>query len=380
MSQINIQNMKEKDMDRKIPVGILGATGMVGQQYIRLLENHPWFTVVFVAASERSAGKTYENAVEGRWFMQEQIPQTVKNLSVSPIDAIEEAKKRCRFVFSALDGETAKIYEEQYAAAGIPVVSNASTHRMTPDVPMIIPEINPEHINIISAQQKKRNWSSGFIAVKPNCSIQSYLTPLYALHKKFKIKTVFVTTMQAVSGAGHPGVASLDILDNVIPYIKGEEEKTENEPLKILGSIQNNEIVPCKDIKIAAHCNRVPTIDGHMACVSVGFETKPTREEILHAWSTFKSEPQQLQLPSAPVHPIIYRDEPNRPQTRLDRDTEKGMATVVGRLRECTILDWRFVGLSHNTIRGAAGGGILNAELLVAKQMIEARAEETEEE
>ncbi len=366
MIQTHITNMK-----KKIPVGVLGATGMVGQQYVRLLEDHPWFSVVFVAASERSAGKTYETAVEGRWFMKEQIPALVKKIPVSSIDAIEEAKEKCSFVFSALDPETAKIYEEQYAAAGIPVVSNASTHRMTPDVPMIIPEINSEHINIIPRQQKKRNWSRGFIAVKPNCSIQSYLTPLYALHKKFGIKTVFVTTMQAVSGAGHPGVASLDILDNVIPYIKGEEEKTENEPLKILGSIHNDMIIPCKDIKIAAHCNRVPTLDGHLACVSVGFETKPTREEILHQWSTFRSDPQTLALPSAPLHPIVYKDEPNRPQTRLDLDTEKGMATVVGRLRECTILDWRFVGLSHNTIRGAAGGGILNAELLVAKHMIQ---------
>lgn len=360
--------MKENNL--KIHAGILGATGMVGQQYIRLLENHPWFTVTFVAASERSSGKTYAEAVQGRWFMLEEIPSGVRNIRVSAVDAIEQAKASCSFVFSALDTENAKIYEEQYAAAGIPVISNAGVHRMTSDVPMIIPEINAEHINIISAQQKKRNWNRGFIAVKPNCSIQSYLTPLYALHKKFKIKTVFVTTMQAVSGAGYPGVASLDILDNVIPYITGEEEKTENEPLKILGSIENNEIVPCKDIKITAHCNRVPVIDGHMACVSVGFETKPKREEILEAWKTFRSDPQELKLPSAPTHPIIYRDEPNRPQPRLDKNTGKGMTTVVGRLRECNILDWRFVGLSHNTIRGAAGGGVLNAELLVAKQII----------
>ncbi|MEK6868393.1 MAG: aspartate-semialdehyde dehydrogenase [Nanoarchaeota archaeon] len=374
MNQIHTESIK-----KKIPVGILGATGMVGQQYIRLLENHPWFIVVFVAASERSAGKTYEAAVEGRWFMQEQIPAAVKKIEVSSVDALREAREKCSFVFSALDGETAKLYEEQYAAEGIPVVSNASTHRMTPDVPMIIPEINSDHVNIIPVQQKKRNWNNGFIAVKPNCSIQSYLTPLYALHKKFKIKTVFVTTMQAVSGAGHPGVASLDILDNVIPYIKGEEEKTENEPLKILGRIKDNEIVLCPDIKISAHCNRVPTIDGHMACVSVGFETKPTREEILEAWQSFRSDPQELALPSAPARPIVYKEEPNRPQTRLDRDTEKGMATVVGRLRECNILDWRFVGLSHNTIRGAAGGGILNAELFVAKQMIKNIIEETNE-
>ncbi len=355
---------------KKIRAGILGATGMVGQQYLALLENHPWFEVSCVAASERSAGKKYSEAVSGRWHMQKEIPQTAKELMVRDAAQAKEIAKECDFVFSALDPPVAKILEEKYAEAGTPVVSNASTHRWTRDVPMLIPEINAEHISIIPAQQKNRGWKKGFIAVKPNCSLQSYMTPLFALHKKFSVKKVIVTTLQAVSGAGHPGVSSFDIIDNVIPFIGGEEEKSENEPLKILGSMRNGEIVNASGIEISAHCNRVPVIDGHLACVSVSFERKPSRAEILDAWKKFRGVPQELKLPFAPKQPIIYREEENRPQPRLDRDTDKGMAVSVGRLRECNVLDWRFVGLSHNTIRGAAGGGILNAELLKAKKYL----------
>lgn len=352
---------------KKLKVGVLGATGMVGQNYISLLEGHPWFEVSNLVASPSSAGKKYFDAVAGRWHMKKGIPQNVKDLIVAPINDVQNVKKRCDFVFSALDSDIAKEWEEKYAEAGIPVVSNASAHRHTSDVPMLIPEINHSHLEIIPMQKKNRGWTKGFIVVKPNCSLQSYMTPLFALHKKFKIKKVIITTMQAVSGAGHPGVASFDIVDNVIPFIKGEEEKSENEPKKILGKIEGNKFVYDDSFEISAHCNRVNTIDGHMACVSAEFEKKPTREEILKLWKNFKSLPQELKLPFAPEQPIIYREEDNRPQTRLDRDNDKGMAVTVGRLRECNVLQWRFVGLSHNTVRGAAGGGILNAELLKAK-------------
>ncbi|MBN2518801.1 MAG: aspartate-semialdehyde dehydrogenase family protein, partial [Candidatus Altiarchaeota archaeon] len=240
-------------------------------------------------------------------------------------------------------------------------------HRHTPDVPMLIPEINPGHLDIIPIQKKNRGWKNGFIVVKPNCSLQSYMAPLYALDSEFGVERVIITTLQAVSGAGHPGVSSWDAIDNVIPFIKGEEEKSEVEPLRILGRIEGNKIVPRNDWKVSAHCTRVPVLDGHMACVSVGFKEKPSKEEMLKIWKNFKAEPQKLKLPLAPEQPIIYREEPDRPQPRLDRDVDKGMAVTVGRLRECNVFDWRFVGLSHNTVRGAAGGGILNAELLKAK-------------
>ncbi len=354
----------------KLKVGILGATGMVGQNYISLLENHPWFEVTFIAASELSKGKTYSEAVTGRWHMQKNIPENIKGLIVNSVSDTSEAKKRCSFVFSALDSAIAKEYEPKYAKENLPVISNASAYRNALDVPMLIPEINSSHIEIIPIQQKNNGWQKGFIAVKPNCSLQSYLTPLYALHEKFGIKKVMVTTMQAVSGAGHPGVSSHEIIDNIIPFISGEEEKTENEPMKILGKIIDDKIVPESGIKISAHCNRVPVIDGHMACVSVEFEKKPDREEMISIWKKFRSVPQVLMLPSSPAHPIIYKDEPDRPQTRLDRNNENGMAITVGRLRECNIFHYRFVGLSHNTIRGAAGGGILNAELLYKKGFI----------
>lgn len=352
---------------KKIKVGILGSTGMVGQKYISLLEGHPWFEVSHLIASPSSAGKKYSDAVAGRWHMKKDIPDWVRNLIVAPIDDLEKAKRTCDFVFSALDSDIAKEWEEKYAEAGIPVVSNASTHRHTADVPMIIPEINPQHLDIIPIQQKNRGWKKGFIVVKPNCSLQSYMLPLYVLHKRFRLKKAVITTMQAVSGAGHPGVSSFDIFDNVIPFIKGEEEKSELEPRKIFGMVDGNKISYDESFEISAHCNRVPTIDGHMACVSAEFENKPNKEEILSMWQKFRGVPQELDLPFAPKQPIIYREEDNRPQTRLDRDNDKAMAVTLGRLRECNVLQWRFVGLSHNTVRGAAGGGILNAELLKAK-------------
>ena len=355
---------------KKIKVGVLGATGMVGQNYISLLEGHPWFEVSYVIASPSSAGKKYKEAVAGRWHMLKDIPESVKDLKVEPIGNLDGAKKNCSFVFSALDSDIAKEWEEKYAGADIPVVSNSSAHRHTPDVPMLIPEINHQHLDILPIQKKSRGWKKGFIVVKPNCSLQSYMTPLYALHKKFKLKKAIITTMQAVSGAGHPGVASFDIIDNIIPFIGGEEKKSEYEPKKILGRIDGSKFVYDESFEISAHCNRVPTIDGHMACVSAEFQTKPSREEILKIWKEFKSAPQELNLPFAPKQPIIYREEDNRPQTRLDRGNDKGMAVTVGRLRECNVLHWRFAGLSHNTIRGAAGGGILNAELLKEKGFI----------
>ncbi len=354
----------------RIKVGVLGATGMVGRTYISLLASHPWFEVSYVAASPNSAGKKYGEAVSGRWHLKSAVPKAAAKLVVHDVAEISEARKSCSFVFSALDSETAKKFEEKYAEAGIPVVSNASAHRQTKDVPMLIPEINPEHVEIIPIQKKNRGWGYGFIAVKPNCSLQCYMAPLYAL-KKFGVKQAVVTMMQAISGGGHSSFETIDIGDNIIPFIGGEEEKSEREPLKILGRIEGNEIACADEPVFSAHCNRVPVVDGHMACVSVKFERKPSREQIIEAWNTFSGVPQKLNLPMAPEKPIIYKDEPDRPQTRYDRDNGKGMAVTVGRLRECRVLDWRFVALSHNMIRGAAGGGILNAELLKAKGYLE---------
>ena len=354
----------------KLKVGVLGATGMVGRTCISLLEKHPWFEVSYVAASERSAGKTYAESVEGRWHLKRSVPDSVKGLVVQPVHAIEEAREHCSFVFSAMDSKAARQYEELYAAAGFPVISNASAHHNTRDVPMLIPEINPEHADIIPLQQKNRKWKKGFIAVKPNCSIQSYMAPLFALHRDFNVQKVVVTTLQAVSGGGHSGFGTIDIEDNVIPFIDGEEEKSELEPLKIFGRINGNAIMPASGPAISAHCNRVPVMDGHMACVSVKFGKKPTRKQIVKAWESFRGVPQHLKLPSAPKRPIIYEDAVDRPQTRYDRDNERGMAVTVGRLRECNILDYRFVGVSHNMIRGAAGGSILTAELLKSRGLI----------
>lgn len=352
---------------KRIPVGVLGATGMVGQNYLRLLANHPWFDVRFLCASPRSSGKFYQEAVKGRWHMPTLIPSQASNLPVHAINQIDEAKKQCRFVFSAVSSDIARDYEEQYAAAGLPVISNAGYHRHAPDIPVLIPEINAHHLEIIPHQQISRGWSDGFIVTKPNCSIQSYMLPLAPLHEKFRVKKLLVTTLQAVSGAGYPGVSSWDIYENVIPYIAKEEEKSEWEPLKIFGSIRDYQIIPDQNICISAHCNRVPVLDGHLACVSVEFDHQPSQDEILAIWKMHHTLPQSLQLPSAPTQAIVYHEEPNRPQPRLDRDNGNGMAVTVGRLRACNLFNYRFVALSHNTVRGAAGGGILNAELLVKK-------------
>jgi len=370
----------------KIPVGILGATGMVGQMYTSLLVNHPWFEVKYVAASPRSAGKTYAQAVAGRrhldgsaaaktdWLtgVGELIVQDANDLSKA-LDARKAGK--CDFVFSALEmgKDEIKALEEAYAAAGIPVVSNASAHRWTADVAMLIAEVNHHHTDLIPIQRKNRGWDKGFIVVKPNCSIQSYTTPLWALMQKgYEIKRLLVTTMQAVSGAGYPGVPSWDIIDNLVPYIGGEEEKSEMEPLKIFGSInQEGVLVNATEPKIGVHCNRVPVSDGHTACVSLEFGAKkPSIEEVKKIWAEFKALPQEEHFPSAPERPIIVREEADRPQPKKDRDADKAMAITVGRIRPCTVFDLRFVGLSHNTVRGAAGGGILSAELLKHKGFI----------
>jgi aspartate-semialdehyde dehydrogenase len=364
----------------KIPVGILGATGMVGQQYIALLAEHPWFEVRYVAASPRSAGRRYKDVVAGRWHHAKTWGPGVESLVVEDANDVSKAIAASKrgdlvFVFSALEMEKdeIKVLEEGYAAAGIPVISNASANRWTPDVPVLIAEVNHHHADIIPLQQKARAWDTGFIAVKPNCSIQSYTTPLWALIKAgYEVKRLIVTTMQAVSGAGFPGVPSLNIIDNVVPYIGGEEEKSEQEPLKILGSITGGIIENARFPKISAHCNRVTVVDGHTACVSLEFgDKKPAIEEVKRIWSSFTSLPQELDLPMAPKHPIILREEADRPQPKKDRDADKAMAVTIGRIRPCNIFDLRFVGLSHNTVRGAAGGGILNAELLKAKGYIQ---------
>lgn len=356
----------------KIRVGILGATGMVGQQYIHLLENHPWFEVAYVAASPQSAGKKYKNALKNGWVVGGSVPEHVADLIVQDVSDVQKAAKECAFVFSAFempDKEEIRTRESEYAAAGMPVFSNASAHRWTENVPMLIGEINAHHLDIIPEQQKANGWEKGFIVVKPNCSLQSYLTPIHALQKAgYEIQKIIVTTLQAVSGAGYPGVSSWDMIDNIVPLIPGEEEKTEKEPLKVLGTVSGGRFAPLEGLAISAHCNRVPVSDGHLACVSLLFgEKKPSRDEILKTWKDFKAEPQELDLPYAPKQAIHYRDEPNRPQPKKDRDTDKGMAVTVGRLREDTIFDFKFVALSHNTIRGAAGGGILAAELAYKK-------------
>lgn len=359
-------------MSNKIPVGILGATGAVGQNYINLLRDHPWFEVAYVAASPRSAGKKYGEVVANKWLLGANVPEGIADLVIEDANFPDKAKGTCRFVFSALELDSKdeiKALENAYAALGIPVVSNASAHRWTENVPMLIPEINADHLEVIAAQKKAHGWDKGFVVVKPNCSIQSYMIPVYALMKAgYEVKRMFVSTMQAVSGAGYPGVPSLDMIDNVVPFIGGEEEKTEKEPAKIFGTVESGKIVNFDGLKVAAHCNRVPVIDGHTACVSLEFGAKkPSLEEIERIWNEFRGLPQELDLPFAPERPIIVRHETNRPQPRRDRNEGKGMAVSVGRLRECPLFDVRFVGLSHNTVRGAAGGGILNAELLKAK-------------
>ncbi len=359
----------------KLKIGILGATGVVGQNYIKLLIGHPWFQIADIAASPRSAGKTYEEAVKEKWQMPMLIPEEVKNLIVRDVQDYESIPKDLSFVFSAIVMPTKdqiKEVEFKYAKMGIPVISNNSAHRWTPDVPMIMGEINHAHVNVIPIQQKNRGFEKGFVAVKPNCSLQSYLTAIYALEEAgYKIDKLIITTLQAVSGAGYPGVPSLDVVDNVVPYIGGEEEKTEQEPHKILGKIGDDGIVNDNSIQISSTCTRVPVTDGHLASVNIKFKDKiPSKEEILKIWNEFKSLPQELDLPYAPIHPIIYLDNIDRPQPKKDRDNDKGMAVTVGRLREDNVFDYKFVALSHNTVRGAAGGSILTAEILKSKGFI----------
>ncbi len=349
----------------KLKVGVVGATGMVGQRFLTLLENHPYFEVTALVASSRSAGKTYTEAVGERWKLASPMPEAVKNMVVMDAADIAAVKPLVDFVFCAVDMKKDEIraLEEAYAKAEIPVVSNNSANRWTPDVPMVIPEINDAHLEVIEAQRKRLGTKRGFIAVKPNCSIQSYvpaLTPLL----KYGIKEVVATTYQAISGAGKTFREWPEMLDNVIPYIGGEEEKSEQEPLRIWGHVENGEVVKADAPLITTQCIRVPVTDGHTAAVFVKFENKPTKEQILADWQAFSGKPQELGLPSAPEQFITYFEEDNRPQARLDRDIYGGMGVTVGRLREDTLFDYKFVGLSHNTLRGAAGGAVLIAELL----------------
>ena len=349
----------------KMKVGVIGATGMVGQRFLTLLEDHPYFEVTALAASARSAGKTYEEAVGARWKMKTPMPEKYKSMMVRDAANIEEMGKLVSFVFCAVDmkKDEIKALEEAYAKAEIPVVSNNSANRWTPDVPMVIPEINDAHLEVIAAQRKRLGTKRGFIAVKPNCSIQSYvpaLTPLL----KYGIKEVVATTYQAISGAGKTFNEWPEMIDNVIPFIGGEEEKSEQEPLRVWGKVENGEIVKADAPVITTQCIRVPVTDGHTAAVFVKFENKPTKEEILEAWKNFKGKPQELGLPHAPEQFVTYFEEDNRPQAALDRDIYGGMGVTVGRLREDKIYDYKFVGLSHNTLRGAAGGAVLIAELL----------------
>ena len=354
---------------KQFNVGVIGATGMVGQRFMLLLSKHPWFNVTVLAASPRSAGKTYREAVGNKWAFDTPIPEKFASMVV--LDAENDMAKiaeQVDFVFCAVNMEKSKIraLEETYAKMEVPVVSNNSAHRFTPDVPMIIPEINDEHLDIIPSQRKRLGTKRGFIAVKSNCSLQSYVPLLHPL-KKFGIREVAVCTYQAISGAGKTFATMPEILDNVIPYIGGEEEKSEREPLKIWGKIENGEIVPANGPAITAQCLRVPVSDGHTAAVFVRFENKPTQEEILSAWAEFKGAPQALKLPSAPEQFLQYLEEDNRPQPKLDRMAGNGMTVTAGRLRQDSVYDYKFVGLSHNTLRGAAGGAVLLAELLAAK-------------
>ena len=354
---------------KKLKVGILGATGMVGQRFITLLENHPWFEVSCVAASPSSAGKKYGEAVKSRWKMQSEIPRKVKDLVVKRVEEdIDEICKESDFVFSAMDMEKQKIreIEETYASRGIPVVSNNSAHRWTEDVPMIIPEINPEHVKLIDIQRKKRRWKKGFIAVKPNCSIQSYAPIIKAL-EHYKPKKVLVTTMQAVSGAGKTLKDWPEMEENVMPFIKNEEEKSEREPLKILGKLSSGKLKLAKYPEISATCIRVPVENGHMASVDINMSKNIGKKKFIDAITNYHNPIAKLNLPSSPKEFIKYFGQDDRPQTRLDRDFGNGMGITVGRLRQNKIFGWKFVALSHNTVRGAAGGAILLAELLKAK-------------
>ena len=351
---------------KKYAVGVVGATGMVGQRFVTLLENHPWFQLTAVAASSRSAGKTYAEAVGPRWAMSTPMPEEAKNLVVMDAEADKEKMAAAvDFIFCAVDMKKDEIraLEEKYAKAEIPVVSNNSAHRWTPDVPMVIPEVNPEHLAVIEAQRARLGTKRGFIAVKPNCSIQSY-TPALAAWKEFEPYQALVSTYQAISGAGKTFRDWPEMEGNIIPYIGGEEEKSEREPLRVFGHIENGVIVPADGLQITSQCIRVPVTDGHTAAVFVKFKNTPTKEEIIEAWDNYEGAAQKLSLPSAPEKFITYFREDNRPQAALDRDIYGGMGVTAGRLREDSIYDYKFVGLSHNTLRGAAGGAVLIAELL----------------
>ena len=361
-------------MSQKLKVGILGGTGMVGQRFIALLENHPWFEVATIAASPRSAGKTYEEAAGSRWKMDMPMPEAVKKLVVMNVNEVEAVAASVDFVFSAVDmsKEEIKAIEEAYARTETPVVSNNSAHRWTPDVPMVVPEINPEHMKVIEFQRKRLGTTRGFVAVKPNCSIQSY-APVLTAWKEFEPYEVVATTYQAISGAGKTFADWPEMVGNIIPYIGGEEEKSEKEPLRLWGEIRDGVIEPATSPVITCQCIRVPVLNGHTAAVFVKFRKKPSREQLIEKLVNFTGVPQELKLPSAPKQFIRYLEEDNRPQVALDVDYEKGMGISIGRLREDSVYDYKFVGLSHNTVRGAAGGAVLCAELLKAQGYITAK-------
>ncbi len=359
-------------IERKFRVGILGGTGMVGQRFISILENHPWFEVVTIAASQRSAGKRYEDAVANRWKMDTPMPDSVKDIAIMDVHDVENVAKDVDFVFSAVDmsKEEIKAIEEEYAKTETPVVSNNSAHRWTPDVPMVIPEINVEHFNVIKYQKERLGTKKGFIAVKPNCSIQGYV-PALAAWAEFEPYEVVVTTYQAISGAGKTFKEWPEMIENIIPYIGGEEEKSELEPLRIFGHLEDGEIVKAQTPLITSQCIRVPVLNGHTAAVFVKFKKKPTKEQLIEKLKKFKGFPQEAELPNAPKQFIEYMEEENRPQVKLDVDRENGFGVTVGRLRKDTVYDYKFIGLAHNTVRGAAGGAVLCAEALVAKGYIE---------
>jgi len=361
-------------MKDKLKVGILGATGMVGQRFVSLLADHPWYEIVVLAASERSAGRTYEEALGGRWSIETPVPEKIKGMTVQNIMEMDDICSKVDFVFSAVNmpKEEIRRIEDEYAKREVPVVSNNSAHRWTPDVPMILPEINPHHIAVIDAQKKRLGTKHGFIAVKPNCSIQSY-TPVLEAWKEFEPYEVVVSTYQAISGAGKNFDSWPEMVGNIIPYISGEEEKSEREPMRIWGRVENGEIVPADTPRITSQCIRVPVLYGHTAAVFVKFRKQPTKEQLISRMNEFRGEPQELDLPSAPKQFIKYLEDDNRPQVSLDVNYENGMGVTVGRLRQDSIYDWKFVGLSHNTLRGAAGGAVLCAELLTAKGLIDKR-------
>ena len=361
-------------MSQKLKAGILGGTGMVGQRFIALLENHPWFEVTTVAASPRSAGKRYEDAIGGRWKMDTPMPEAVKDIVVMNVNEVEAVSSKVDFVFSAVDmsKDEIKAIEDAYAKTETPVVSNNSAHRWTPDVPMVIPELNPEHMEVIKFQKKRLGTERGFVAVKPNCSIQAY-APALTAWKEFEPYEVVATTYQAISGAGKTFQDWPEMEGNIIPYIGGEEEKSEKEPLRIWGEIKDGVIVPAESPVITCQCVRVPVLNGHTAAVFVKFRKKPTKEQLVEKLRSFKGVPQELHLPSAPGQFIQYLEEDDRPQVTEDVNYENGMGISVGRLREDTVYDWKFIGLSHNTVRGAAGGAILCAELLKAQGYISAK-------